>query len=186
MSFDCVSPKQCSMFDPCRTKCASGSAGQGHDELTDQLLMMGFDAHAIQASKQATSSNDVGVLIDWLHSNATGRGQRYSVLGMPASGPSSAPNPRYPVPQFTDGHNPLRSHPVPILQSLDDDPEVAIVYNPHRSHQAASHAAIPSHASGMEAIVAAKRATASRIGQDLQSGLRDLQVPFPSVGLQLP
>eukprot|EP00892_Ulva_mutabilis_P009863 jgi/Ulvmu1/7249/UM035_0036.1 len=157
----------------------SSFGDRSQDELAEQLSMMGFATQAIQASREATGSSDVGVLIDWLNSNALGRGPSGGSMGGSASGLSSAHNPRYPVPNFYNGPNMLRSHPVQVLSTLEDDPTAASFYKPyqqaHQPHPAALPMAQPSHASGMEAIVAAKRAKASRIGRDVQSGFRDLQ-----------
>ena len=113
--------------------------------------------------------------MDWLHSNDRGSGQCGNTRGMSVPSYQLTHNPRYPKPQFGETSEPLRSHPVQVYPSIDD-PAVASVCNPYHSHEPASPPAVTSHASGMEAIVAAKRATATQIGQDVRSGFRDLQV----------
>lgn len=136
-------------------------------------MAMGFSAGAIQASRDATGSTDVGVLIDWLHSHSSGAGTDGSDM---RSATALHPDPRYPEPQFGRASSPLRSHPVQIFNSLDNDPAVVKAVNPYQQDQHAKSFAVPLQATGMEAIVAGQRAKASKIGQDVQSGFRDLQV----------
>lgn len=136
--------------------------------------MMGFSSEAIRASRDATGSSEIGVLVDWLHSYP--HGSWYAAGRAPATAVNE--DPRYPEPKFEHISNPLRSHPVQGLPSAGHDTAIFRTGNPYHEHGPVQWANAPAQASGMEAIVAVQRAKASKIREDVQSGFRDLQVQY--------
>lgn len=148
------------------------NADQVQDDLSEHLIMMGFSAEAVQASRDATVSTDIGTRLDWLHTHTSSGGISSRFVG---SAGTAWPDPRYPEPQYRDTSEHLRSHPV-LFGSFDNVPAAVHMGNPYGWNQHTPPASVPQRATGMEAIVAGQRAKAKKIGQDVESGFRDLQV----------
>lgn len=172
---------------------------QRTDVLTEQLKAMGYSVGAIQAARAATSSENVSVIIEWLHTHPEAGNERV------------APAARYPEPAYdpNTSQSSISSHPVfgqapasaaptypPAATAHPtppaSDPNMASFHNPYALYTSGgsyssvqpSAPAVPvqsSRPAGMEGLMAAQRAKASRIGADLKAGFRDLQVPLPLV-----
>lgn len=157
-----------------KTDSMCASAGQSQDALTEHLMTMGFSSEAIRASRDATGSSEIGVLVDWLHSHPYGSGHGDAI----GSAATVNQDPRYPALPFGHMSDPLRSHPVQGFLTADDDSAIFGTGHPYDQHPPVPSANVSAQATGMEAIVAVQRAKASKIREDVQSGFRDLQVQF--------
>lgn len=172
------------------------------DVLTEQLKAMGYSVGAIQAARATTGSDNVAAIVEWLHTHPEAGNDHLSPATRypePQFGPqtntstisshpvfgqaSSSAGPAYPS-------APTRpAYPVPVFPA----PDMTSVHNPYALYTAGEsygsvqpaapvvHAApVPStRPAGMEGLVAAQRAKASRIGADLKAGFQDLQVQLP-------
>jgi hypothetical protein len=157
------------------------------ESLTTQLMSMGYTEAALCAARAATGTDEAGAIIDWLHRHPLATSSP-SVLYPPPSQPSIHPEPRFASMSSPPGSGgALHSHPV-LGSSTEPsgaypEPDMT-VQNPYALYTGNSSTPSPiryaaaqgSRPAGMEGLVAAQRAKASRIGADVRAGFKDLQV----------
>lgn len=169
---------------------------QTTDVLTEQLKDMGYSVAAIQAARAATDSQNAAVVVEWLHTHPEADNERLapatmypeSEYGFHADESTTVSHPIY----GQESQSALPLYPPAATASAPPaypEPDMSSFQNPYAqfnsggSYGAVQQAsAVPqspmqsSRPAGMEGLVAAQRAKASRIGADLKAGFRDLQV----------